>query len=54
MPPMLLSIIYSLVCFLTNLALLRIGNSAARDIELMALRHEVRVLRRQTKRPPWP
>ena len=47
---MLLSIIYSIVCFLTNLALHQIHDCTARDIELLALRHEVRVLRRQTKR----
>ncbi len=50
---MLLSIVYSIVCLLTNFALLRIRDGAARDIELLALRQEVRVLRRQTKRPPW-
>ena len=50
---MLLSIIYSIVCFLTNLALLQIHDCTARDIELLALRHEVRVLRRQTKRSAW-
>ena len=46
----LLSIIYSIVCFLTKLALLQIRDCTARDIELVAVRHEVRVLRRQTKR----
>ena len=50
---MLLSIVYSIVCLLANFALLRIRDGAARDIELLALRQEVRVLRRQTKRPPW-
>ena len=52
-PPMLLSIIYSLAYLLINLALLRIRDGAARDIELMVLRHEVRVLRRQAKRTSW-
>ena len=50
---MLLSNVYSLVCLLTNFALLRIRDGAARDIEMLALRQEVRVLRRQTRRPSW-
>ena len=49
---MLLSIAYPIVCLLTNLALLPLRDSTARDMELLALRHAVRVLRRQTKRPP--
>ena len=48
---MLLSIVYSIVCLLTNFVLVRIRDGAARDIALLALRQEVRVLRRQTKCP---
>ena len=50
---MLPSIVYSIVCLLTNLALLKLRDGTARDIQSLSLRHEVRVLRRQTRRPPW-
>jgi hypothetical protein len=51
--PLLLSILYALVSLLADLTLARCRRGAARDIELLALRHEVRVLRRQIKRTTW-
>src|SRR5262249_32867253 len=50
---MLLFLVYRLVGWLLHLALGR--NPAARPetVELLALRHEVRVLRRQVKRSAW-
>ena len=50
---MLLSLVYTLVRLLVELALVRSGRAAGRDLELLALRHEVRVLRRQVKRTAW-
>ena len=43
--------IYSLVRFLLGLALLRTHSDANRDLELLALRHQVAILSRQAKRP---
>src|SRR5918912_1671407 len=50
---MLASLLYAVVRLLLDLALLRCRSSAARDLELLALRHELRVLRRRTKRIAW-
>src|SRR5688500_16244481 len=50
---MLLSLVYATVRLLLDLFLLRCRSVATRDLELLALRHEVRVLRRRTKRIAW-
>ena len=50
---MLASMVYAVVRLLLDLALLRCRSSSARDLELLALRHEVRVLRRRTTRIAW-
>jgi putative transposase len=50
---MVLSMLYVVVRLLLDLALLRCQSDAARDLELLALRHEVRVLRRRAKRIAW-
>src|SRR3954462_11113812 len=50
---MLPSILYAVFCLRLDLALLRCRSGTARDLELLALRHEVRVLRRRTKRIAW-
>ncbi len=50
---MLASLLYAVVRLLLDLALLRCRSGTARDRELLALRHEVRVLRRRTKRLAW-
>jgi putative transposase len=49
----LLSLTYALLRLLLELVLVRLSAGSARDAELLALRHEVRVLRRQTKRVAW-
>jgi putative transposase len=50
---MLPSPVYAVVRVLLDLALLRCRSGTARDLELLILRHEVRVLRRRTKRIAW-
>ena len=47
---MLLSILYVCVRLLVDLLLVRARPSAARDVELLVPRHEVRVLRRHARR----
>ena len=47
---MLPSLLYAIVRLLLDVALLRCRSGAARDLDLLALRQEVRVLRRRTKR----
>jgi putative transposase len=50
---LLLSALYVLVSLLVDLVLVRCRPGRARDVELLALRHEVRVLRRQGTRTAW-
>ena len=49
---MLLSLIYALVRLLLDLLLIRSQASGALGAEVLALRHEVRVLRRRAKPVP--
>jgi putative transposase len=50
---MLPSLLYGVVRLLLDLALVRCHSGTVRDLELLALRQEVRVLRRRTKRIAW-
>ena len=50
---MLLALVYSLVCWLLRVVLGRNPVARAEMVVLLALRHEVRVLRRQVKRLTW-
>jgi transposase InsO family protein len=49
---MLISILYAVVCLLLDLAAIR-SRRDVHQLELLLLRHEVRVLRRQLKRVAW-
>jgi hypothetical protein len=51
--PLLVSILYAGLRVLIDLLLVRSRRAAARDVELLALRHEVRVLRRAAKANRW-
>jgi putative transposase len=50
---LLLSILYAFVGLLADLALMCCHHDRTRDVELLALRHEVRVLRRPVRRTAW-
>src|SRR5215831_9526730 len=50
---MLLSLAYTLVRFLAELCLARIRSDAQLRAEVLALRHQLRVLERKLGRPRW-
>jgi putative transposase len=50
---MLLPLLYSLLRLLLDLLLVRCRSEASLQSEVLLLRHQVRVLRRQAKRPRW-
>jgi putative transposase len=51
--PMRLALVYAALYQLLNLLVGSVSSDRARTIELLALRHKVRVLRRQVKRTQW-
>ena len=50
---MLLRLLYSLVRFLLEILLVRTSSEARLRAEVLALRHQLRVLECQVKRPHW-
>ena len=48
---MLLKLVYTALIRLFQLCLLRSRSAASRDVEIIVLRHEIAILRRQVKRP---
>ena len=50
---MLLGLAYQLTRFLTDLILVRTGSDAQLRTEVLALRHQLRVLERKVGKPAW-
>ncbi|HKF19497.1 MAG TPA: hypothetical protein VKF14_20230 [Candidatus Dormibacteraeota bacterium] len=50
---MLLALLYQLVRYLTDLALVRTPSDAQLRAEVLALRHQLRVLERKVGKPAW-
>jgi len=50
---MLLALLYQLVRYLTDLALVRTQSDTQLRAEVLALRHQLRVLERKVGKPPW-
>jgi putative transposase len=55
-PAVIISLVYLLARRLVELLVLRARTDASKDVEILVLRHEVSVLRRQVTRPrpAWP
>ncbi|HEU0127617.1 MAG TPA: hypothetical protein VFQ48_03300 [Pseudonocardiaceae bacterium] len=51
MPPVIVSLVYLLARRLVELLVLRARTDASKDVEILVLRHELSVLRRQVARP---
>jgi putative transposase len=51
MPVVIFSLVYVLAGRLLELMVLRARSEASKDVEILVLRHEVSVLRRQVARP---
>jgi putative transposase len=49
----LFSFLYTVVCVLLDRVVVRTPSARAQTIEVLALRHQVRVLRRHARRVPW-
>src|SRR5215470_8782184 len=50
---MLLALLYQLVCYLTDLTLVRTQSDPQLRAEVLALRHQLRVLERKVGKPAW-
>jgi putative transposase len=50
---LLVSLVYVVVCRLFALVLLLARGERSKELEILVLRHELSVLRRQVKRPRW-
>ena len=48
---MSLSLYYGVLCWILQLAALRVRSDEFKDLEIVVLRHELAILRRQTRRP---
>ena len=49
-----MSFVYVLACRLFELVVLLGRGERAKELEILVLRHELSILRRQVKRPQWP
>ena len=50
---MVVSFVYVLACRLFELALLLVRRDSSKELEILVLRHQLAILRRQTRRPQF-